>query len=35
LLLLELWLGLLWLTSLTVTAGFFLHRTPLGPAQYT
>ena len=28
-------LGLLLLTFLTVSAGFFLQRTPLGPALYT
>jgi len=35
LLLLELLLGLLVLTFLTVTAGFFLQSTPLGVALYT
>ena len=35
LLLLLLLLGLLWLTFLTVPAGFFLQSTPLGLALYT
>jgi hypothetical protein len=35
LLLLELLLGLLVLTCLTVTAGFFPQSTPLGLALYT